>query len=139
MAMIDPIQQEAMRRVNAMQSRIPKHQDARRNTSDSAPHSIPQSRLQSEQPKGQETPAVTPVKPPRQSPGQNQQTAPITAEQPQTPVQRESAQTAAVSPRDPVEILFENKEQNIILMLILLLAGDGTEPYLILALLYLLI
>ena len=43
------------------------------------------------------------------------------------------------STKSSLDALFKDKEQNLILMLILLLAGDGADPTLLLALMYLLI
>lgn len=111
MANIDPMQQEAMRRVQAMQSRaVPQRQSKR----EEPPHT------------GLNRPVEQLEKP---EPEHKSQTA-------------ESQSVSAHSENrgeNVLDILFKDKEQNLILMLILLLAGDGADSSLLLALIYLLI
>ena len=109
MATIDPMQQEAMRRVQAMQSRVmPQRQRANKS-------SLPENNE---------------VK--HQEPLQKQQ-------EPEMPPIKELFDQSQNSTKSSLDALFKDKEQNLILMLILLLAGDGADPTLLLALMYLLI
>lgn len=104
MATIDPMQQEAMRRVQAMQSRMPQRQR------------------------------------------QEQKPPPVTKEipkeleiNPEPPPVIEHKTNNENNLQNSLNVLFKDKEQNLILMLILLLAGDGADPSVLLALMYLLI
>ncbi len=106
MATIDPMQQEAMRRVQAMQSRVPQRQ---RN-----------------EPKEQKPPV------PKEIPKQQEVN-------PEPPPVNEHKANSENSLQSSLNVLFKDKEQSLILMLILLLAGDGADPTILLALMYLLI
>lgn len=104
MATIDPMQQEAMRRVQAMQSRMPQRQRQE-----------------------QKPPPVTKEIP--KEPEKNPEPPPVI----------EHKTNNENNLQNSLNVLFKDKEQNLILMLILLLAGDGADPSVLLALMYLLI
>lgn len=114
MANIDSMQQEAMRRVQAMQSKVPPRQNVR-----------------------------TPVPPPKR---ETQQTAPPEKEPVRPPVQERCQEPVEQEPVLPetsaggtIDFLLKDKEQNLILLLIVLLAGDESDRGMLLALIYLLL
>ncbi len=110
MATIDPMQQEAMRRVQAMQSRV-----------------MPQ-RQRPEQ-----------KQPPKNQEDKESEISENRQKVPETPPIPDFNSHTQNNTQSSLEVLFRDKEQNLILMLILLLAGDGADPSLLLALMYLLI
>lgn len=110
MANFDPIQQEAMRRVQAMQSRaVPKKHDNIQKPP------TPEASVREEPQNQQEINQAPPL------------------------VKNQVSQDISSKDGNPLEVLFKDKEQNLILMLIILLAGDGADTSLLLALIYLLI
>lgn len=111
MSNIDPMQQEAMRRVQAMQSKaMPQRQNKREEKTDSALNLPHMQKTQGE----------------NESPPKSQNDEKLD-------IQHQN------SSKNTLEVLFRDKEQNLILMLILLLAGEGADVGLLLALIYLLI
>lgn len=118
MPTIDPMQQEAMRRVQAMQSRI---NQSRNQRTPSAPN--PQ--------KTQNIP-----KPPENTEEQTEELKIPPNVEFKKEVPKHNTESRNIS---PVDILLKDKEQNLILLLIVLLAGDGANQNLLLALMYLLI
>ena len=110
MAILDPMQQEAMRRVQAMQSRVPP-----KNSADASPNSHN-----------------------RRAPMREENTE-NSHQQAKEREQSRIKEIASQQSSNPLEIEFRNTEHNIILMLILLLASDNADPGLLLALIYLLI
>ncbi|MCH5300060.1 MAG: hypothetical protein J1E56_01985 [Ruminococcus sp.] len=127
MPTIDPMQQEAMRRVQAMQARI-------------------------NQSRAQRTPNVPkPQKTQNVAEPQRTQNVPEPCENKEEHMEETkipphieipsavSNQNITGHNKGPIDILLKDKEQNLILLLIVLLAGDGSNQNLLLALIYLLI
>lgn len=111
MSNIDPMQQEAMRRVQAMQSKaMPQRQNKREEKSDSSLNLPHMQKSQGE----------------KENPTKMQNNEKLD-------IQHQNGN------KNTLEVLFRDKEQNLILMLILLLAGEGADVGLLLALIYLLI
>lgn len=140
MPTIDPMQQEAMRRVQAMQSRINQSRNQRT-------PSASNSQKTQNTPNSQRTQNVpVPPVPPTENSKEHTETTKIPPniefkkEVSEGDMQREMpVKHTRKSNQGPIDILLKDKEQNLILLLIVLLAGDGANQNLLLALIYLLI
>lgn len=136
MPTIDPMQQEAMRRVQAMQSRMNQNRTQR---TQNAPK--PQRTQNAAEPQRTQSAAehqnTQAVSDSQENKAEHNKEAKIPPDIKKTnTVQSQNIISNNIS---PVDILLKDKEQNLILLLIVLLAGDGANQNLLLALIYLLI
>lgn len=123
MPTIDPMQQEAMRRVQAMQSRVN------------------QSRPQRTQNVHNPQRTQNPPKPQEISEEHTEETK-ISQDiefKNKVPFETSDRNNIERKNKSPIDVLLKDKEQNLILLLIVLLAGDEANQNLLLALIYLLI
>lgn len=114
MAVNDPMQQEAMKRVREMQSRIPLNQN-RNKQNNSTQNKVPDAISHT---------AVNTHKP---------------AEQEEQNDFEHSNDKKICDNKNSLDFLFKNKEENLILMLVVLLSDNNENRGLLLALIYLLI
>lgn len=120
------MEQEAIRRANEMQSRVPKNTGNNRNffSGNQAPPfavNARQSEVQSQH-----------------SERQSENTAHVTANNEQQPLQS-TLHTTDKENKNLIDLLMRDKDRSIIMMLILILSSEGADAGLILALMYLII
>ncbi len=123
MPTIDPMQQEAMRRVQAMQSRVNQ--------------SRPQRTQNVHNPQRTQNPPK-----PQEILEEHTEETKISQDiefKNKVPFETSDRNNIERKNKSPIDVLLKDKEQNLILLLIVLLAGDEANQNLLLALIYLLI